>query len=304
MGKCIRFATNAAELLEYVKELMSIYPTALGAQPQFQWKLMVEPRDSRSSGSLTRFAFSEPGFRYASFGQRNFLVLDLTTRQGIGYVGDDIARDRQGMLFRILDTLFCLTAASLGLVSLFANCVAMENRGALLMGSPRSGKTTASYLAVKYGMSLHADEGVFLELCNGELAGWGGFWPLIFRQETIGFLPELRAICEPFSFGEFSFCHLAKHHLTTQKANPVTPVCCIFLRREASDMVRISQLSPEDLQQRLSQSLLFEEDDQFRLQTANVLDRLSKLPGYEIAYVSDPATVVPIIRELLANLSA
>lgn len=304
MGKCVRLDTNSTDLAAHVRGLMSIYPQAPTAQPLFRWKVIVEPIAAQSFQPLTRFGFSEPGFRYASFGQRNFLVLDLASCQAIAYISEEIARDKKGMLFRILDTLFCMTAASLGFVSLFANCVAIDGRGVLLMGAPGSGKTTASYLAAKSGMSLHADEGVFLELAGGSLAGWGGFWPLIFRRETIELLPELRAIGEPFSFGEFSFYHVAKHYLTSQKANPVTPVCCTFLRRGAADRVRISRLSPDGLQKRLSESLLFEEDDQFRLQTADVLLPCSDLPGYEISYPSDPAVVVPILGELLAQSSS
>jgi hypothetical protein len=168
------------------------------------------------------------------------------------------------------------------------------------VGSHKSGKTTASYVAAKAGMSLHADEGVFLELVDGTLTCWGGFWPLIFRQETLDFLSELRRLAKPFSYGEFSYYHVAKHRGATT-AKPMMPVSCTFLQRQASDTVRISHLSRDALQERLSQSLLFEEDEQFRSQTAEVLARLAELPGYEISYGSDPATVVPILRELIGK---
>jgi len=296
MGKCVRFETNHGELCEYVRRLLSCYPPAQSQQPQFQWKVIVDPADRQVESSLTRFAFSEAGFRYASFGQRNFIAVDLASRKSVAYIANDVARDQRGMLIRFLDTLFYMTAASLGFVSLFANCVEFDGYGILLMGPPGSGKTTASYLATKVGMSLHADEGVLLELVDGALAGWGGFWPLIFRQETLRFLPELRDMAEPFVYGEFSFCHVAKHCLSAHEARPVTPKYCIFLRRQASESVQISHLSPDDLRERLRHSLLFEEDHQFRLQTSEVLAKLSALEGYEISYGSDPAAVVPTIR--------
>jgi hypothetical protein len=302
MGKCVQFETNRAELCEYLRELLSVYPP-VASQPEFRWRVIVEPSERQPELCLTRFAFSEPGFRYASFGQRNFIALDLASRLGIAYIGAEIAKDRRGMLIRVLDTLFCMTASSLGFVSLFANSVEVDGRGILLMGPPRSGKTTASYLASKAGMSLHADEGVFLELTGNELAGWGGFWPLIFREETLQFLPELGEIGEPFLFGEFSFCHVDKRHLQTQKAGPVSPKLCIFLHRQAVETVRISPLSTGKSHERLRQSLLFVEDDEFRLQTAEVLAQLSALPGYEVSYGSDPAAVVPILQELMAAKS-
>jgi hypothetical protein len=298
MGRCIRLETNSAAIFEHLQHLCSVYPTVSRDQPQFRWRLICEPNPPQTSLSLTRFAFSDAGLRFAEFEQRTFLAVDIEARQAVAFLTAELVRDKLRLTIPFLDTLFCMTAASLGFVSLFANCVEVDGKGILLLGPPRSGKTTASYLATKLGMRLHADEGVFLELNNDTLSAWSGFWPMVFRKDAQQFFPELQSLAQSFSYHDFAFYHLEKNRFQSPHANPVTPLCSVFLNREASSGVHVSPMTSSQLCDRLSQSLLFDEDEQFHPQQTAALNLLSKVPGYEISYGSDPAAVVPELDRL------
>jgi len=298
MGRCIRLETNSAAILDHLQQLCSVYPKVSCDQPQFRWRLICEPNPAQTSLSLTRFAFSDANLRFAEFEQRSFLAVDLHARHAVAFLTEELVRDKLCLTIPFLDTLFCMTAASLGFVSLFANCVEVDGKGILLLGPPRSGKTTASYLATKLGMRLHADEGVFLELNNDTLSAWSGFWPMVFRKDAQQFFPELQSLAQSFFYHDFAFYHLEKSQFQSPHANAVTPLCCIFLDREASSGVRLSQLTSCQLKDRLSQSLLFDEDEQFHPQQTAALNLLSNVPGYDISYGSDPAVVVSVIARL------
>lgn len=297
MGKCIRLETNNAALLEHAVGLLSVYPPS-SQKPQYCWRLISEPLPSGCTYSVTRFAFSDLHLRYAEFGQRNFIAVDLEARLAVSFLSDELARDNVSLTYPFLDTLFCMCAGSLGFTSLFANSVDVDGKGMLLMGPPGSGKTTVSYMAAKAGMRLHADDGVFLELENGELNAWGGFWPVVFREETLKFFPEIQALARCFVYDGLVLYHLESSRFQTRATHAIQPRCCVFLNSAGATSVRVAQVPPHCLRDRLRESLLFEEEQSFRPQQDTVLAMLAKLPAYEISHGGNPALVIPIVHQL------
>jgi hypothetical protein len=212
-----------------------------------------------------------------------------------------LAEDKLGLTSPFLDNLFCMTAGSLGLVSLRADCVTLSQEGLLVFGPPESGKTCASYLAGNLGLEFYADEGVFVELEAGQLRAWGGFWPIAFRPDALEFMPELKARTRPFSYRDLTFYHLEKPQLHGTQARPVNPLCCVFLERQATISPRISLLSRSELSLRLAGDMLFKDDDRFAEQQAAVFDVLERLPAYHLAYGTDPAVAATFLRTVLLD---
>jgi hypothetical protein len=302
MGKCIRLETNNAALFEHTVGLLSVYPPYPRENPQYCWRLISEPLPSGCPYSLTRFAFSDLHLRYAEFGQRNFVAVDLEARLAISFLSDELARDNVCLTYPFLDTLFCMCAASLGFTSLFANCVDVDGKGMLLMGPPGSGKTTVSYLAANAGMHLHADDGVFLELENGVLKAWGGFWPVVFREETLKFLPEVRTLARRFIYDGVVLYHLERSRFQTRAAHSIQPRCCVFLNSEGARNVAVAQVPSHCLRDRLAENLLFDEEESFQPQHDTVLTMLAKLPAYEVSHGGNPALVIPVVHQLSRDL--
>jgi len=299
MGRTVRFETNRLNLLRHVVDLTAGYPGAPTGDQSFVWRIVVE---SDGQGSLPwprRSAFSDVGLRFAEFGQRNFLAVDLEAREAIGILSETLAEDHLGLTSPFLDNLFCLTAGALALVPLWTNCVARENRGVLLLGEPNNGKTSASYVAEKLGLDFHADEGAFLEVHSGALRSWGGFWPATFRPEALQFFPELTARTRPCIHQDFVVYHMARPGVPNRR-RWIQPLCCLFLERRSSTVSSFSRIARSDLATLLAESILFKDDESFREQQTAVLRALEELPAYVLRYGSDPAVAAVTVRDLLA----
>jgi hypothetical protein len=196
-----------------------------------------------------------------------------------------------------------MTAASLGFTTIFAACVGSAGRGLILISAPNNGKTTASYLAAKNGLQFHADRAVFLEMIGERLLCWGDFWPAAFRAETLQFLPELGDVTEPFYYRHFTFHYFDKRVFQPARAEPVIPVCCVFLRRGVTAEPRITPVSQMELRPLLAGFASFHEDRRFHAQQTAILDALAGLPAYEFAYDEDPATAAEFFPRLLDSHS-
>jgi len=196
-------------------------------------------------------------------------------------------------------TLFDLMASSLGLVQISAACVALHGKALLVIGPPRSGKTTSTYLAGKLGLEFHADQASFLDLQPDGLCVWGQFWPAAFRTESVQFLPELKTSTGSFTYGDLTFLCFNKHPFQASRAQPVIPIGCVFLERQMTNVPYLFPVSPLEREERLNNCLSFQDDDRFRIQYASALRELGKLPAYRLPYGEDPAVAATFLRSIL-----
>jgi hypothetical protein len=301
MGRTVRLETNSSKLLGHMVELFARYPGAPNGCAEILWRIVVDSDVQFRQPWPRRSTFSGAGLRFAHFGQRNFLAVDIETREAIAFVAEGLLEDALGFTSPFLDTLFYMTAGSMGLVPFAAACVSSGIKGLLVLGPPNQGKTTASYLATQGGLTYHADQSVFLEIANGELRAWGDFVPVAFRPETLQFLPELGPQTRPFSYCDFNFYYMAKDTRDAEQACVVAPICCVVLERESSSVPRLVRMAKTETTGFLSDYIAFKDDDRFEKQKLAVLAALGNLPAYHLAYDSNPATAAPFLSHLLAS---
>lgn len=299
MGRTVRLETNCSKLLDHMVELFADYSGMLAQPPEFRWRIVVESDVPCRPPWPLRSTFSDEGIRFAQFGQRNFLAVDIQAREAIGFVSQDLLDDAQGFTSPFIDTLFYMNAAPLGLTPLSAACVSLGKDGLLVLGAPNQGKTTASYLATQKGLAIHADQSVFLEVVQGEFRAWGDFVPLAFRPESLQFLPQLRSQTRPFTYCDFSFYYLPKPRRVPGESAFVNPACCVVMERESSDVPRIELLQVSDNSRYLAGHIAFRDEPIFEEQRQLILASLSRLPIYRLAYGADPAEAVPFFCDLL-----
>jgi hypothetical protein len=304
MRRTIRLETNSAKLLEHMVELFARYPGEPTASPQFLWRIVVDASVRCGPPWPRRSTFSDGGLRFAQFGQRNYLAVDIDAREAIAFVGEVLFEDAPGFTSPFIDTLFYMTASSLGLVPLSAACVSSGTKGLLVLGPPNQGKTTASYLAAQRGLTFHADQSVFLEIEGDKLRAWGDFVPIAFRPETLQFLPELKSQTRAFSYCDFDFYYMAKNGPESEQSSFVIPSCCLFLERESSAVPQLTRFAKGEFSSLLSRYIAFKDDDRFEEQRLTVLGALGDLPAYHLAYDSDPATAAPFLQYLLTGQDA
>jgi hypothetical protein len=199
MAKTVRLETNSRAVVESALEFFARYQWGSPGNPRFLWRIVSQQDSQMDQIGVALSAFSDRGLRFANIEQRSFLAVDLEAHEGIGFVADRLVECEPNLNCRSLfDTLFCMTAGSLGILSMSAACVGLGEKGLLMFGPPNTGKTTVSYLAAKLGFEYHADQAVFLEIDSGKLQVWGDLLPAIFRPESLQFLPELRASTRRF----------------------------------------------------------------------------------------------------------
>ena len=260
---------------------------------------MSEPDSGVNSTAVHLSAFSDLGVRFVNIGQRGFLAVDVENRKAIGFLGELFFEADARLRHRPpLDILFCMTAASLRLTALSGACVGIEDRAAMIFGPPNSGKTTSSYLGAKKGMKFHADQVVFLDR-QSSLQTWGDPFPAVFRPETLKFLPELRESSHFSTYSDLSFYYFDKCAFQARWAEPVSPVCNIFLDRRAGCESELMEMTQRETLSRLRDSVLFEEDPRFDSQVLTSITELSYKPSFALRYDSDPMIAANFIERML-----
>lgn len=300
MQRTVRLETNHQSVTELAKKFFKTHQHGAVGKPQFLWRVVCESDPHVESTDVPLSAFSDPGLRYVNIGQRGFLAVDLENREAVAFFSDRFVESETRFRSRPpLDILFCMTAASLGLVALSGGCVGVEDRGVLIFGEPNSGKTTACYLAAKRGLEFHADQVVFLDSNRNILRAWGDPFPAVFRPETVEYLPELRQTARRSTYADLSFYYFDKSPLQSRHARPVTPVCSLFLNRGASHETVLTKLTPEQAVSRLRACMLFNEDSPFDDQISSALTALAEKPIYDFRYGEDPKLAAAVIEEML-----
>jgi hypothetical protein len=232
------------------------------------------------------------------------VAVDLNKCEAIGYIAEGLAENELELTSPFLDTLFCLTAGSLGLTSMFAACVGISGTALLVFGAPDNGKTTASYLAAKTGLEFHADRAVFLEVRSGQLMAWGDFWPAVFRPDALDYYPELQTSTRLFRYHDFDSYYFDKRQYQTVPLRAVTPVCCVFLERGAARTLSPSRIARTEFSKRLDVLESFGDDARFDAQRAAVFNALEALPAYDLAFGEDPAAAAKFFPGLLKEHSS
>ena len=299
MGRTLRLESNSQIIFGALNTLFSKGNESTVAPPVFVWHLVGERNHPEGRGWPEMAAFSDDGLRYVNLGQRNFFAVDLNTRKAVAFLSEELAKDNFGFISVFAATLFDLTASALGLVQIGAACVSLREKAVLVIGPPRSGKTTSTYLAGKLGLEFHSDQASYLDLRSNRLRVWGQFWPAAFREESVCFLPELKSATESFSYANLTHLCLVTQSTREFPARSVIPVACVFLERQAAEVPQLIPMAPAEREDRINTSLSFQDDVRFQSQSGRALCALGKLPAYRLPYGDDPAVAATFLRSIL-----
>lgn len=298
MGRTVRVESNNNSLLDMAQYFFQSHQHGRPSRPEFVWRLIIESDKSAESAAVPLSAFSDIGLRCLNIGRRSFLAVDLFKREAAGFLAEEFLGDQARFRHRPpLDILFCMTASSLGLVSLSGGCVGANGRGVMVFGAPNSGKTTSCYLAARSGLEFHADQVVFIDARHAIV--WGDPFPAVFRTEALQFLPELGDKVHHSSYDSSAFCYFDKSPSQPREAHPIAPVCSLFLERKQGSQTILREISREEAALRLRASVLFEEDQQFEEHISSALRCLTDKPAYELSYDCNPAIAADYIEDFM-----
>jgi len=300
MRRTVRLQANDEAVLELARTFFKTHQHGRVRKPQFLWRIVCEADSHVQSTAVPLSAFSDPGLRYVNIGQRGFMAVDLESREAVAFLSDRFLEGDTRFRHRPpLDILFCMTAASLGLTALSGGCVGMKDRAVLIFGPPNSGKTTACYLSAKLGMEFHADQVVFLDTHRKVLHAWGDPFPAVFRPQTVEYLPELRQTAYHSTYADLSFYYFDKTPMQPRWAHSLYPLCSVFLDRGSAYVTKLRRMSPEEALSRLSDCMLFNEDERFEVPVSTAVAALAGKPAYSLQYGNDPKSAATVIEEML-----
>lgn len=301
MGHTLRLETNSLIVLEQARQIFACHKEDPVTHPEFLWRVVVDPTSGLRPPWPEQLAFSDDGLRYVSLGQRSFVAVDLKARESIGFLSGELAEDSAGIRCPFFSDLLDLSLPALGLVGVTAASVARARKCLLIFGPPKSGKTTSSYLATKFGLRFLADQEIFLEPSAGGLRVWGDPWPAAFRWDILERFPELQALAQPFYWQHLRFLYLERNLPHAERAQASTPAACIFLEREALDKPKLLPLGPQESREKLGASFLFKDDQTFEDLRAAVLTCLARLPAYRFTYGADPYEAARVYWDVLSG---
>src|ERR1022692_232823 len=112
MGRTVQLETNNLRILQHTSALFAPYPGSPSGHPEFRWRIVIQPHPQMTPPWPKRSAFSDLGLRYAEFGQRNFLAVDLDAREAIGFLAEGLAKDELGLTSPFIENMFLMSAGS------------------------------------------------------------------------------------------------------------------------------------------------------------------------------------------------
>ena len=115
--------SNRSEIIEKGREFFARYQGPTAGNPDFLWRIVGEASCRSNAIDIHLAAFSDLGIRYGNMGQRSFLAVDLEAREAVAFVDERAVESEPEFNCRSLfDTLFCMCAGALGIISLGRVC--------------------------------------------------------------------------------------------------------------------------------------------------------------------------------------
>ncbi len=223
---------------------------------------------------------------------RSSMLADLRRRSVIGRFSPALAGDSRYWRTVIFPMMVSIVAGSIGLVELHASCVAKDQKGLVLIGPSRSGKSTLAMAFVEAGFRLLSDDRVFVSVKRRKLLAYGLSRPLKLRRDAAMWFQEFRNGGPPDRRGEESDYYVEPSPHTAQQAlQPCEPRAAVFLERRETTGFRMTPMDIADAKRRIEEDVMAESPQATRTQQRTI-DALLAIPCWRLQYGGVPPQVV------------
>jgi hypothetical protein len=239
---------------------------------------------------------------FAGFDSESSVLVDVCNRRVLGRFSINMGSDRNYWKEVIFPILMSVVAASVGIVELHCSCVVKGNKGYLLAGPSRSGKSTLAMALTRAGLAFLSDDRTFCSVETGGLCAWGLAASLKLRLEARNWFGELlnREPTEAQD-GELILRFDPGRQFGLKCAKSCEPECLVFLERHDEHEFCLTKLSPLDAAECIDQELMAEPAALVERQR-KVIDRLIALPCLRLQYGGDPAAVTSELMRYLERI--
>jgi len=215
---------------------------------------------------------------------RSSMLADLRRRSVIGRFSPAMAGDSRYWRTVIFPMMVSIVAGSIGLVELHASCVAKDQKGLVLIGPSRSGKSTLAMAFVEAGFRLLSDDRVFVSVKRKKLLAYGLSRPLKLRRDAALWFQETRNGEPTDRQGEESVYYVEpSQHTTRQASLPCEPRVMVFLERRETAGFRMEPMDIADAKRRIEEDVMAESPRAMETQQRTI-DALLALPCWRLQY--------------------
>jgi hypothetical protein len=301
-GAVCALETNFEPILAAAREAFLPVESPLG-HTDFSLRLWVDPMSSSRPPWPKFYVRGLDHLVFAGFDSDSSLLVDLRRRHALGRFSSGMGSDHNYWKATIFPALMSVLAASVGIVELHCSCVVKNNKGFLLCGPSRSGKSTLAMAMARIGFSFLADDRTFCSAKDGKLSAWGVVPSLKLRGEAQAWFEELVGE-EPkeIEHGDSILRFDPESKFGLKRAGSCVPACLIFLDQSQEPGFNIVEISPLDAAQRLDQELMAEPPELADRQR-KVIGQLVEIPCWQLQYGGDPRVVAPKLMRYLEEIS-
>jgi hypothetical protein len=306
-GAVCAIHTNCEQILEAAHQ--TFLPLQSDSRDtDFSLRLWVDSQSSSQPPWPKPFVRGLDHLVFASFDSDSSMLIDLRKRHVAGRFSINMGADRNYWQAVIFPMLMSIVAASVGIVELHCACVVKDNKGYLLAGASRSGKSTLVMALAHGGFAFLSDDRTFCSAGKDGLSAWGVVPSVKLRHEAKIWFDEL-AQREPTDIqgGESILRLEPESQLGLARAKFCEPESLIFLDQRDLDQrggpqFCLQAMSPRDAAQRLDQELMAETPALMENQR-KIIDRLVAITCWQLQYWGDPRVIAPRLARHLEEIS-
>lgn len=300
VGAICRLSTNCEQVLAAARS--SFLPLA-GQHDEIELDLRFWIDDTEKAPSLrpNPYVRGLDHLVFVGIDAASSILADLHTRRVIGRFSAAVAKDSTYWKTVIFPVLMSIVAGSVGSVELHASCVAIHQRGLVLIGSGRSGKSTLAMAMTELGFSFISDDRTFCSLKGRALSAYGLPRPLKLRQDAAPWFEQFRDR-EPLAVqnGERVFYCEPNRIFGREDSLFCLPRLLIFLERQQHSGFCLTQMEPSEARSCIGADLLPEDFAALHRQN-QVLDALLHLPCWRLQYNGRPQVIAQQIVRALSD---
>jgi hypothetical protein len=297
-GAVCTLQTNFEPIIEVAHE--AFWPVESPARTaDFSIRLWVHPQSRSEPPWPKPYVRGLDHLVFAGFAPDSSMLVDLCKRRVLGRFSMNMGSDRNYWKAVIFPILTSVVAASVGIVELHCSCVVNGNKGYLLAGPSRSGKSTLAMALARAGLAFLSDDRTYCSVKLGGLSAWGLAATVKLRPEARLWFEEL-ANREPTEVqdGESILRLDPERQFGLKRARFCEPECLIFLDQREQSQFSMTKMSPLDAAECIDQELMAEPPALVE-QQRKVIDRLVAIPCWRLQYGGDPvATAGRLTRHL------
>ena len=196
LGLPLEFRSNSPDVIAAAEQSFGrwrdLAPELIEPSDPLTIDLIVHPAQAHDHGAMPQAQFIQRvhGDWFIASSGANLLTARRSHGHALGFVTPELVADKAHFRYNVLECLGLLLASWRDRTPIHAGAVAHAGRVALLVGASGSGKSTLCYACARAGLSLLAEDVVYVGL-RERLRLWGNPWRIHLLPDAPRFFPEL-----------------------------------------------------------------------------------------------------------------